>query len=166
MDIKVIFRVIPYILILCIGCRTASRTARMSAMSEDNMDVVLLSYRIRDYMRKSRNTHFTLSDIVKNDTLGQVTRNFSRLEVAHWPNVWRGGYVVYFKFSAERNKDSVKLLQGEKISGKVKTKKKIGRNDAQIDKEFDGEIRFYYPERHYRIVGITVKEPATKPRRK
>jgi hypothetical protein len=154
-----IFRVIPYLLILCIGCRTASKTVQMNVIAEDNKDVVVLSYLIRDYMRKTGSTSFTLSDIVKNDTLGRVTRNFSRLEVANWPDVWRGGYAVYFKFSEERNKDSVRLLQYERIPWKVKTKKKIGRNDAQVAKKFDREIHFYYPERHYHIAEIIVKGP-------
>lgn len=154
-----IFRVIPYILILCIGCRTASKTVQIRVIVEDNKDVVLLSYLIRDYMRKTDSTSFTLSDIVKNDTLGRITKNFSRLEVANWPDVWRGGYVVYFKFSDERNKNSVKLIQYEGIPLKVKTKKKIGRNDAQLAIKFDGEIHFYYPERHYHIAEILVKGP-------
>lgn len=155
-----IYRVIPYILILCIGCRTASKTAQMSVIAEGNKDVVVLAYLIRDYMRKTSSTGFTLSDIVKIDTLGRVAKNFSRLEVANWPNVWRGGYAVYFKFSDERNKDSVKLTQYEKIPWKEKTKKKIGRNNEQIDIKFDGEIHFYYPERHYHIAEIILKAPA------
>lgn len=127
-----IFRAIPYILILCIGCRTASKTVKMSVIAEDNKDVVVLSYLIRDYMRKTGSTSFTLSDILKNDTLGRVTKNFSRLEVANWPHVWRGGYAVCFKFSDERNKDSVKLMQYERIPWKVKTKNKIGKNDSSL----------------------------------
>jgi hypothetical protein len=131
----------------------------MSVIAEDNKDVVVLSYLVRDYMRKTGDTGFTLSDIVKNDTLGRVTKNFSRLEVANWPDVWRGGYAVYFKFSDERNKDSLKLTQYERIPWMVKKKKKIGRNDAQLAIKFDGEIHFYYPERHYHIAEIILKGP-------
>jgi hypothetical protein len=126
-------------------------------MAEENKDVVLLSYLIRDYMRKTGSTSFTLSDIAKKDTSGQITKNFSRLEVANWPNVWSGGYAVYFKFSDVRNKDSVKLMPYEGILRKVKTKEKIGRNDAQLALKYDGEIHFYYPERGYHIAGILVK---------
>ena len=155
-----IFRVIPFIVILFIGCRTASKTAQMSSLAEDNKDVVVLSYLIRDYMRKTDSANFTLADIVKNDTLGLITKNFSGLEVANWPDPWRGGYAVYFKFADGRNKDSVKLTQYERIPWKVKTKKEIGRNDEQIAKKFDGEIHFYYPERFYHIREIIMKIPA------
>jgi hypothetical protein len=48
-------------------------------------------------------------------------------------------------------------MQNERIPWKVKTKKKIGRNDAQLALNFDGEIRFHYRERHYHIAGIIMK---------
>jgi hypothetical protein len=151
-------RIIPFILILCLGCRTSSKTAQMKVIGEDNRDVVALSYLIRDYMRQTDNTNFSLSDIIKYDTLGRVTNNFSRLVVANWPNVWAGGYVVYFKFSDNRNKDLVKLTETERIPWKVNMKENIGRNDEQISQKFDGEIHFYYPERHYHIVEIILRK--------
>jgi len=124
----------------------------------DNRDVIVLSYLIRDYMRQTDKTDFSLSDIMKFDTLGRVTNNFSRLEVANWPNVWRGGYAVYFKFSENRNNDSIKLTETERIPLKVITKEKIGRNYEQLSINFDGEIHFYYPERHYHIVEIILRK--------
>lgn len=153
-----LFRLIPLIMILCVSCRTTSKTAKMNVIGEDNRDVVVLSYLIRDYMRQTGNTNFSLSDIIKFDTLGRVTNNFSGLEVANWSNVWRGGYTVYFKFSAKRNKDSIKLSELERIPWKVKTKEKIGRSDEQLSKNFDGEIHFYYPERHYHIAEIILRK--------
>lgn len=153
-----ILRLIPFIIILYIGCRTASKTAQMNVIGEDNRDVVVLSYLIRDYMHQTDNTNFSLSDIIKYDTLGRVANNFSKLEVAYWSNVWIGGYAVYFKFSDNRNKDSVKLTESERIPWKVKTKEKIGRNDEQLSKNFDGEIHFCYPERFYHIVEIILRK--------
>jgi hypothetical protein len=153
------FRTISFLVILCMGCRTASKQVKMSAIAEDNKDVVVLSYLIRDYMQKTRDTNFTLADIIKGDKLGRITKNFSSLEIGKWSNMRIGGYAVYFKFSDGRNKDSVKLTQNERIPWKVKMKKEIGRDDAQLAKHFDGEIHFYYPERFYRIAEIIVKEP-------
>lgn len=152
-----IFRVIPFILILCIGCKTAPKIAQMRIIAEDNKDVVVLSYLIRDYMRKTNNISFTLEDILKYDTLRQITKNFSKLEIDYWPNIWRGGYLVYFKFADSRNKDSVKLAQYEGVPWTVKTKKEIGSSKTQRANKFDGEIHFYYPERHYYIKEIIVK---------
>jgi hypothetical protein len=152
------FRLIPLIIIFFIGCRTVSKTAKVNAIVDNNRDVVALSYLIRDYMRQTDNTNFSLSDIMKYDTLRRITGNFSKLEVANWPNVWRGGYAVHFKFSENRNKDSVKLTNSERIPWKVKVKEKIGRNDEQIAIKFDGEIHFYYPERNYHIVAIILKK--------
>jgi hypothetical protein len=152
------FRLIPFVVILSIGCRTPSKIAQMNLIGEDNRDVVALSYLIRDHMRKTGNANFSLSDIIKYDTLGRVTNNFTRLEIANWPNVWAGGYAVYFKFSDNRNKDLVKLTASEKIPWKVKTKENIGRNDKQLSQKFDGEIHFYYPERHYHIVEIILRK--------
>jgi hypothetical protein len=153
------FRTISFLVILCIGCRTESKKVKMSAIADDNKDVVVLSYLIRDYMQKTRNTSFTLADITKVDKLGRVTKNFSSLEIGDWSNTWIGGYAVYFKFSDGRNKDSVKLTQYEGIPWKVKMKREIGRNDAQLAKHFDGEIHFYFPERFYNVAEIIIKEP-------
>lgn len=152
-----LIRFIPFVLISFIGCRTPSKTAQMNVIGEDNRDVVVLSYLIRDYMRETDNTNFSLSDIIKYDTLGRVTNNFSGLEVANWPNVVSGGYIVFFKFSDSRNKNSVKLTESERIPWKVKTKDNIGRNDEQLSQKFDGEIHFYYPERHYHIAEIILR---------
>lgn len=154
-----LFRLIPLIIILSVSCRTTSKTAQMKAIGEDNRDIVALSYLIRDYMRQTDNTNFSLSELIKYDTLGRVTNNFSKLMVANWPNVWRGGYAVYFKFSDNRNKDLVKLTETERIPWKLKTKENIGRNDEQLSQKFDGEIHFYYPERHYHIVEIILRKP-------
>ena len=154
-----LFRLIPLIIILCVSCRTTSQTAQMNMIGEDNRDVVALSYLIRDYMRQTDNTNFSLSDIIKYDTLGRVTNNFSKLMVADWPNVWAGGYAVYFKFSDNRNKELVKLTEAERIPWKVKAKENIGKNDEQLSQKFDGEIHFYYPERHYHIVEIILRKP-------
>ncbi len=156
-----ILRLIPLIIILCVSvsCRTTSKTAQMKVIGEDNRDVVALSYLIREYMRQTDNTNFSLSDILKYDTLGRVTNNFSKLVVANWPNVWASGYAVYFKFSDSRNKDLVKLTESERIPWKVKTKENIGRNDEQLSEKFDGEIHFYYPERYYHIVEIILRKP-------
>lgn len=153
-----IFRLVPLLVMLCIGCKTAKKRAQISAIAENNKDVVALSYLIRDYMLKTGNTNFTIADIRKKDSLGRITKNFSSLELGNWPDPWRGGYAVYFKFADGRNQDSVKLTQYERIPRKVKVKKIIGRSEAQFAKKFDGEIHFYYPERFYHIAGIVVKK--------
>lgn len=157
-----IFRVFVYLLILTsfISCTTASKTAEMRNIAENNKDVVALSYLIRDYMLSTDNPEFTLEDIIKKDSLGRIAKNFSSIEIGYWTNLWRGGYVVYFKFAEGRNQGSVELTEGERIPWKVKEKKKIGRNDAQLAKKFDGEIHFHYQERFYHIAGIVVKTPA------
>ncbi len=153
-------RLLACILILCIGCQSASKTAQMRVIAGDNKDVVILSYLVSDYLQKTGNTKFNLSDLAKFDSSQRVTRNFSSLEVGNWPNVWRGGYTVYFKFSNERNKDSARLLQCDRIPWKVKTTKKVGSNKEQLAATYDGEIHFYYPERFYHVAGILLKEPA------
>lgn len=153
-----IFRNILFISILFIGCGTASKTVQMRTLAENNKDVVALSHLIRDYLRSTHNTNFTLEDIIKKDTSGLIAKNFSGLEAGNWPNLWRGGYAVYFKFSAERNKDSVTLTKDEWIPT-VKARIKIGRNKAQLARQFDGVIHFHYPERGYHINEIILKEP-------
>jgi hypothetical protein len=155
-----IFRIIPFILILLISCTTASKRAQMRSIAEANKDVVVLSYLIKDYMRKTHSTSFTLADIEKNDTLERITKNFSKIEVSNWSNLWIGGYAVYFKFSDDRNNDAVKLMESEWIPSNIKMKKEIGRNDKQLAENFDGEIHFYYPERLFHISGIIMKKPA------
>ncbi len=146
-----IYRFIPFLLILLLSCNTATKKAQMISIAENNKDVVVLSYIIRDYMRKTNSINFTLEDIIKNDTLERITKNFSRLEVSNWPNPWSGGYAVFFKFADGRNKDKVSLRQYERIPWKVKMKKEIGRNEIQLAKNYDGEIHFYYQERFYHL---------------
>lgn len=153
-----LFRSLSFVLIVCAACMTASKTAQTNKISEENKDLVALSYLIRDYMRETKNVNFTLSDIFKFDTLSKVTQNFSSLEVANWSNVWRGGYAVYFKFSKNRNKDSVELKDTEKIPWKMTLQENIGKSEAQLAANYDGEIHFYYPERFYHIVEIIVKK--------
>ncbi len=152
------FRLILLVIISCIGCRTATKTAQMRVRGEENKDVVALSYLIRGYMRQTKNTNFSLSDIEKYDTLKRVTNNFSKLKVADWPNIWRGGYTVFFKFSDNRKLDSVKLTVSERIPLRVKTKEKIGRNEGQLYMKFDGEIHFFYPETHCHIAEIIFRK--------
>ena len=152
------FRLIPLVTMMGIGCSTTSKTLQMNSINEDCVDVVELSYLVKYYLNQTDHTNFSLSDIKRIDTLGTVTNNFSRLEVANWPNVWRGGYAVYFKFADNRTKVSIKSTNPERISCKIKTKEKIGRNDAQIATKFDGEIHFHYPERHYHIAEIILRK--------
>jgi len=154
-----IFRLCPFVMIFCFSCRTESRITKMRIIAENNKDVVVLSYLIKDYMVKTRRDRFTFEEIVKYDTLGRIKKSFSGIEVGNWPNPWRGGYAVYFKFAAGRNKDSVKLIQNERIPWKLKTKREIGRTDKQRASKFDGEIHFNYPERFYHISETIIKRP-------
>lgn len=154
-----IVRILPIVLMLCIGCRTSEKIANTKTIADENKDVIVLSYLISDYMRKNRTTKFTLADIVKHDTLGRIAANFSELEVGNWPDPWRGGYAVYFKFTANRNQDSVKLEGYDMLPKMIKSKKPIGRNKGQLAKKFDGEIHLFYPERLYRVSEIIVTRP-------
>jgi hypothetical protein len=156
-----IFRILLLLAILCTGCISASKTARMEAIAEDNKDVVVLSYLIRDHLRKTNDDHFSLADIVKGDTLGRIKNNFTALEIGSLPGIWIGGYIVYFKFAEGRNKQDIQLKSHERIPWKVTTKKEIGQSDAQIARHYDGEIHFYYQERFYHIKAIIVKPPMT-----
>lgn len=154
---KHFLRFIALILVLCVGCKTNSKIAQKNKIGENNKDVIALSYLIRDYMRQTNNTNFSLSDITKHDSSGRITNNFSKLEVSDWPDIWRGGYAVYFKFSDKRSNDSITLKETESIPWKMKTKDKIGKSNEQLSKGFDGEIHFYYPERFYYIVEIVMR---------
>lgn len=93
----------------------------MRIIADDNKDVVVLSSIIHHHLRKTRSTIFTLEDMLKYDTLGRITKNFSSIEVGLWPNIWRGGYAVYFKFSKERKQDTLKLTASERIPPTLKT---------------------------------------------
>jgi hypothetical protein len=52
------------------------------------------------------------------------------------------------------------LKQFERIPWKVKKQEKIGRNEIQLAKNYDGEIHFYYQERFYHITEIILKRLA------
>lgn len=147
-----------FILILCAGCRSASKTAKINTIAEENKDVVVLAYLIQNYMRNTDNNRFTLDEILKYDTLGQIRSKFSKIEIGNWPNLWRGGYAVYFKFSDERKIDSVKLKPHERIPWNGKTKKNIGRDDIILTQNFNGEIHLYYQERFYHFAGMVLKQ--------
>lgn len=152
-----ILRLSLFILLFCIGCRTESKIAKMKLIAEKNKDVVVLSSIIHHHLRKTRYASFTLEDILKYDTLGRITKNFSSIEVGAWPNIWRGGYAVYFKFSKERKQDTIKLTTSERIPPTVKIKKKIGISWVVRDKNFDGVIHYCYPERFYSLREIILR---------
>ena len=148
-----------FLAVINFGCTSASKTARKQAIAEENKDVVVLSYLIRDYLRQTNNTRFSLANIVKGDTLGRIKNNFSALEVGSLPGIWIGGYIVYFKFAEGRNKAGIQLKPHEEIPWKVTTQQKIGKSEALLARNYDGEIHFYYQERFYHIKAIIVKTP-------
>ena len=150
----------PFLLLIFAGCQSTSKTAQMKDVAADNKDVIVLAHLIRNHLQKTHTISFTLADIVKSDSLERIKNNFSELLVADWPNVWRGGYVVYFKFAATRNKDSIQLNTTEWTPRTANTTKNIGRNVTQLARQFDGEIHLHYPERHYHIAEIILKRPA------
>lgn len=152
-----ILRAVIFMIVLFAGCRTTSETMKITAIANNNKDVVVLSYLIRDYMRKTDSVNFRLTEILKGDTLGRITMNFSEIEIDNWSDLWYGGYAVYFKFSKERNRHSVQLTQYERIPWKVKMRDKIGKKEELLTKDFDGVIHFYYPERFYSIAEIIVR---------
>jgi len=153
-----VFPIDAFCYYFCMGCSSASKIARINMIDKDNKDVIALSYLIRNYMRQTKNTNYSLSDIIRYDTSARITHHFSAIAVADWPNIWSGGYIVYFKFSANRNNDSVTLTALEKTPLKMKTKEKIGRNKEQLSLKYDGEIHFYFPERQYHIAAIILKK--------
>jgi hypothetical protein len=129
----------------------------MQTSAGNNNDVVALATLVRDHMRQTRSTSFTLADIGAKDSSGSIADNFSRLEVGSWSNVLTGGISVFFKFSDTRKPGSGKLTPGGQIPWKIKTRKEVGHNEEELHKKFDGEIRFNYPERHYAIRVTLVK---------
>jgi hypothetical protein len=140
------------------ACRNSAKTMKVQAMAEKNKDVIVLSYLIRDHLRKTHNTNFTIEDILKKDTLRRISGNFSALKVGSWSNPLIGGISVYYRFSNKRNADSIQLNTDELLPWKLKEKKLIGKNAAELSGKFDGEIRFNYPERHYFLNKIVFRK--------
>lgn len=152
-----LFRWIILLAMISVGCTSASKTARKQAIAEENKDVVVLSYLIRDYLRQTNDTRFSLADIIKGDTLGRIKNNFSALEVGSIPGIWIGGYIVYFKFAEGRNNAGIQLKPHEEIPWKVTTQPKIGKSEALLARNYDGEIHLNFQERFYNIRAIIVK---------
>lgn len=150
-------RIVAFLCIFCFACSSAKQTAKKELVANQNKDVIVLSYLIRDYMRKTHRTNFALSDILTTDSLTRITKNFEYIELRDWPNPIRGGYIVYYKFSKERNQDAIVLKESEKVPSVLRTKNVIGRNEKELHKKFDGELHFNYPERFYWLRGIVVK---------
>lgn len=117
-----------------------------NVISQDNYDLVILANLIQENLKKTDNRQFTVTDLKKADTLNRISNNFSWVEM----NL-KGGYIsVAFSYTKER-KTNIELNKNE-----LENLRYINLIEKKKHSENDGEIRFDYGERFYRIKKIIV----------
>ncbi len=104
---------------------------------------------IRDHLSVTNGRDFGLDELLQADTLKRISKNFDLIVLKT-----RGGYIsVYYRFSNLRNQEGIELTGEEK--------ELLLRNnwyEKQVNDQYDGEIRFEYGERFYRIKKLVVKK--------
>lgn len=141
-------KIFVVLLFLLVGCRTASKIAAPKAIAEKNKDVLILSSLIQDNLRRTHGRSLNLNELIQNDTLKRIANNFSKVDLR-----LRGGYIsVYYKLSESRN-NNIELTSKE--SEKLNWPKWVIKD---MPEQYDGELRFDFGERGYKVNKIIVKE--------
>ncbi len=134
--------------IFLLGCSTPSRLLTTNPIANNNKDVFILSTLVGDHLRQTNGREFSLFELHKNDSLKRISNNFDLIEMKA-----KGGYIsIYFKFSKSRDESEIELSDQEK--------EMLVRNnwtEKRFDENYDGEIRFDYGERFYRIKRLALK---------
>jgi hypothetical protein len=140
-------RILILLTIFITGCATTSKLN--SPVAENNKDVLILSTLIHDHLRRTMGQEFNLNELLQNDSLKRIINNFERIELKER----RTGISVYYKFSTSRDNTKIELTDKEKemLRWKIWVEK-------EINKPYDGEIQFAFPEKLYHFVKIIVKK--------
>jgi hypothetical protein len=135
-------RLILILTIFTLGCASTSKSI---SASKGNEDVLILSTLLQEHLKKTDGRSANLDELTFKDSSSRIIKNFEAIEI-----VPEGRYmVVYYRFSKFRNSKSLILNDKEKsLMSKLKWKKK------KLKSEYDGEIRFDYPEKFYHLKGI------------
>ncbi|MFT3747030.1 MAG: hypothetical protein QM768_01890 [Agriterribacter sp.] len=108
--------------------------------------MLLLASLIREYVFTNREGNINLTKLLEKDTSNRIKHNFYAVQMKY-----HGGYIsVYYIFSAQRNVDFT-LTDAEKKMLKWQKWKSQKKKD-----NYDGEIRFDFRERFYKIKKIIV----------
>jgi len=121
------------------GCASTSVTG---TVSENNSDVLILSILVQDHLRKNDGRDINLAELLQTDTLKRISNSFEKVELKS-----NGGYIsVYYKFSESRDSKGIKLSDKEKELTNY-----FRWTERDLKNLYDGEIRFDYGERFYRV---------------
>jgi hypothetical protein len=145
-------RILLVLAILLFGCGTTSKVLRTDLIGESNNDVLILSALIQDYVRQSNGRDFNLHELIEKDSLRRISNSFEQTELKPRP-----GYIsVYYKRIRPSN-IKVELTEEER-----KRFKWTRWTTDGIKEPYDGEIRFDFGERFYRIKRIIVKKEGSQ----
>jgi hypothetical protein len=116
--------------------------------SEEDNDVLILTLLIQDHLRKTNGREINLEELLRSDRLGRISKSFEKVELKS-----KGGHIsVYYKFSELRESKEIQLLDKEKDRTKY-----FRWTERKMKNDYDGEIRFDYGERFYRIIRLIRK---------
>jgi glutamate dehydrogenase/leucine dehydrogenase len=119
-------------------------------MREKNRDVLILSALIQDHFKQSNTTDFDLNEIIEKDTLRRIQNNFEKTELK-----LHGGYISVFYKRTRRDNVKIELTENEQERFKL-----IRVTQGDISGPYDGEIRFDFGERFYRVKEIQLNKDA------
>ncbi len=140
-------RLFLILIVVFFSCTASSRLKDPENLAEKNKDVAILSLLIHDELVKSRRDTFSLVALAQKDSLKRISDNFKSLEMKSYA----GHLSIIYQFAQTRN-TRVALTEKEKQQLQyVRWELKKMKDDA------DGEIRFDYGERFYRVRRVYIK---------
>ena len=139
--------IIQFLIFLLVGCTVSSRVEKNKLISIKNQDVYILSQIIQREFQTKAGRNISISEIYKLDTLKRIQNRFEKVELK-----LKGGFIsVKFKYSDSNISINNKLIG----DGNVDINQIKWVLSKKVD-EYDGEIRFDYGERDYRIKKIII----------
>lgn len=143
-----------YVIILAlimVACMPSTKKKeRYKEIGERNNDVLILAGLLQEALRRNQIEEINLSTIHKLDTASRITANFEKIKMEY-----RNGYIVYhYKLSAARITKGILLNDREQQIFEW-----MRWSEAELNNDYDGEIRIEYQERFYNLKRIVIRNP-------
>ena len=141
-------RITLILTIFLLGCGTTSKVPKTSFIRENNLDVLILSTLVQDYLKQSNGQDFNLHELIEKDTSRRISNCFEQTELKN-----HGGHISVYYRRIKPCSAKIELTDKEKERFKW-----IRWSSGKIKGSYDGEIRLDFGERFYRIKRIVVNK--------
>ncbi|WP_207534697.1 hypothetical protein [Desertivirga arenae] len=131
-----------------LGCGTTFKVPTRSPHGAASFDVLVLATSIQSCLKETKGGEFSLKEVIQKDSSGIIANRFEQIHLKS-----RAGYIsAYFKRRTPSNgKIGINENERYRLMG-------IRWDITKILAPFDGEIRFDYGERFYRIRKVLINK--------